>query len=291
MSSWDSAVGEKALPPDLPGAPVAFAKMSGAGNDFILIDNRGGAIGEAAELARRICRRRLSLGADGLILIEKSPRADFGWRFYNNDGSLPEMCGNGARCAARFAHLNGIAGREMRFETLAGLISAEIRDDQVAVRMTPPGPLATGLELELAAGSVTVDKIDTGVPHAVLFVEDVAAVDVVGLGREIRFHPRFAPAGANVNFAAVKKPGLLALRTYERGVEDETLACGTGATAAALGAARRFGWPSPIHIDAAGGSRLSIAFVVDGDGFRAPWLQGDARLVCSGTLASDAWNY
>lgn len=274
----------------LPTAPVAFAKMNGAGNDFILIDNRPGEIGpEAAELARRVCHRRLAVGADGLILIESSATVDFAWRFFNSDGSLAEMCGNGARCAARFAYLNGIAGSKMKFETLAGVIRAEIRGDEVAIRITPPALVAEDLAVTVAGGTVRLDRIDTGVPHAVVFVDDPAAVDVVALGREIRFHPRFAPAGTNVNFAAVKAPGVLALRTYERGVEDETLACGTGATAASLAAARRFGWASPVFVDTAGRRRLTISFIVDGDGFRDPWLQGDARLACSGMLSPEAW--
>lgn len=274
----------------LPTAPVAFAKMNGAGNDFILIDNRRGIIGpEAAELARRVCHRRLGVGADGLILIESSATVDFAWRFFNSDGSLAEMCGNGARCAARFAHLNGIAGSKMQFETLAGVIRAEMRGDEVAIRITPPALVAEELALTVAGGTFKMDRIDTGVPHAVVFVDDPAAVDVVALGREIRFHPRFAPAGTNVNFAAVKAPGVLALRTYERGVEDETLACGTGATAASLAAARRFGWASPVFVDTAGRRRLTISFIADGDGFRDPWLQGDARLACSGMLSPEAW--
>jgi diaminopimelate epimerase len=274
----------------LPTTPIPFAKMNGAGNDFILIDNRRGEIGpEAAELARRVCHRRLAVGADGLILIEPSETADFAWRFFNSDGSLAEMCGNGARCAARFAHFHGIAGPTMRFETLAGLIRAELRGNEVAVGITPP--LLVGLDVALAVstGTLRVDCLDTGVPHAVVFVDDPAAVDVQALGREIRFHRRFAPAGTNVNFAGVKEPGRLALRTYERGVEDETLACGTGATAAALAAARRFGWASPVSVDTASGRRLTVSFVVDGDGFRDPWLQGDARLACSGLLSPEAW--
>jgi diaminopimelate epimerase len=274
----------------LPDKAIAFAKMNGAGNDFILIDNRRGEIGaEAAELARRVCHRRLAVGADGLILIEASATADFAWRFFNSDGSLAEMCGNGARCAARFAHLNGIAGPTIQFETLAGVIQAEIRGDEVAIRITPPKMVAVNLPLTVSVGALTMDRVDTGVPHAVVFVEDPAAVDVVALGREIRFHPKFAPAGTNVNFVAVKGPGVLALRTYERGVEDETLACGTGATAAALAAARRFGWPAPVFVDPASGRRLTISFTVDGREFRDPWLQGDARVACNGMLSPEAW--
>ena len=276
----------------LPAAPIAFAKMSGAGNDFIVIDNRRGRIGpDAAELARRVCRRRLSLGADGLILIETDPEVDFRWRFFNSDGSPAEMCGNGARCAARFAHLGGIAGLHMRFRTLAGMIDAEICDEQVAVDLTAPGPLTAGLALDLAAGRASVDVINTGVPHVVMFVPEIDTLDVFAAGREIRWHPRFAPAGTNADFAAVQAPGVLRVRTYERGVEAETLACGTGVTAAALAAAARFGWPSPVAVITHGGSRLTVDFDAVAGDFRRVRLRGDARTICTGELQSDAWQY
>ena len=273
-------------------AAIPFVKMSGAGNDFIVIDNRDGRVGdEAPDLARRVCRRRLSVGADGLILVEDHPSADFAWRFYNADGSRPGMCGNGARCVARFARLSGIAGDEMTFATLAGTIRARVRGDRVEIDMTPPGPVAGGEPIELHGTTVAPVTVDTGVPHAVVFVEDVEAVDVVGLGRPLRHHPRFAPAGTNANFVAVQRPGRLALRTYERGVEDETLACGTGAVAAALVAARRHGWPSPVDIETRSGAVLTVHFTPDGDGVRDVRLEGDARLVCRGEMGPDAWRY
>ncbi len=270
--------------------PLAFAKMSGAGNDFILIDNRDGKIGpQAAEMARRFCRRRVSLGADGLILIEADGEVDFSWRFFNDDGSTAEMCGNGARCAARFAFMQGIAGPRMRFRTLAGIIEAEMQGDQVEVALTRPGPLVMDLALDLDGRTVVMDAIDTGVPHVVIFVSDLAGIDVAGIGRRIRRHPQFVPAGTNVNFAEVLSPGLLAVRTYERGVEIETLACGTGASAAALAASARFGWTGPITAHTQSGSSLTIGFIVTGDGFDQVKLQGEARLICSGKLGVDAW--
>ncbi len=274
----------------LPTGPVAFAKMSGAGNDFILIDNRGGAIGpEAAELARCVCRRRISLGADGLILLETDSEVDFSWRFFNDDGSTAEMCGNGARCAARFAFLEGIAGERMRFRTIAGIIAAEMRGDQVVVSLTRPGPLRRDLILELEGRAIAADAIHTGVPHAVIFVSDLEAVDVVATGRQIRQHQRFAPAGTNANFVQVRGSGHLAVRTYERGVEVETLACGTGAAASALAAAARFGWPGPVTVETRSGSRLAVDFDVTAQGFERVRLQGEARLICRGELHDDAW--
>ena len=272
--------------------PIAFAKMSGAGNDFILIDNRDGRIGgEAAELARRVCLSRISLGADGLILIEKSDQADFGWRFFNSDGSTAEMCGNGARCAARFAYSRGIAECSMCFQTLAGIIAAEILEGEVAIDLTPPGPLEQDLRLPLSKGTVRLDVIDTGVPHAVIFVDELEGLDVVGTGREIRRHSHFAPAGTNVNFALIPCAGHLKVRTYERGVEDETMACGTGLTAASLAAAARFGWKSPIKVETRGGFRLTVGFQMTPDGFERVRLQGEARMVCEGDLGVDAWLY
>jgi len=274
---------------------IALTKMSGCGNDFILVDNRRLTIAAdaAPDLAKRICRRRLSVGADGLILIEDDPDADFRWRFFNSDGSPAEMCGNGARCAARFAFVNGIAGETMHFNTTAGTIAARIVADgggghQVQLRMTAPGPLTTALPVTLRHGGVTVSTVDTGVPHAVLFVDDVDGVDVVDLGREIRRHACFQPAGTNANFVARAGEGRLRLRTYERGVEDETLACGTGAVASALAAAQRWHWPSPVSLETRSGGVLKVHFQQSADGFDDVLLEGDARFIYTGTLHEEA---
>ena len=219
--------------------PVSFVKMSGTGNDFIVMDHRHPFVplAEQPDFARKICRRRFSVGADGLILIEESVRADFSWRFYNADGSVAEMCGNGARCAARYAHMNGMAGPRMTFETLAGIVEAEVLEanGDVRLRLTAPSDFRLGLGIKLAGMERVVHYVNTGVPHAVVFVED--EVPVREWGRELRFHPMFQPAGTNANFVRLLAGGALQVRTYERGVEDETMACGTGAAAAALIAA------------------------------------------------------
>jgi diaminopimelate epimerase len=270
---------------------IPFYKMNGCGNDFILIDNRRGRVAmDVAEFTRRVCRRKISMGADGLILIDPSEAYDFQWQFYNADGSRAEMCGNGARCAARFAHELGIAGEEMIFLTDAGPIQAHVKGDKVNIKMTPPGDCRLDFSLAAAGGHHTVSSINTGVPHVVVEVEDLAAADIVPLGRAIRHHPQFAPAGTNANFVQSTGMGRLQVRTYERGVEDETLACGTGCVAAALVAAARMGWPSPIPVSTRSGGILTIHFQRTGDHFREVYLEGDARIVCTGDMQPDAWS-
>ncbi len=205
--------------------PITFFKMSGSGNDFIIVDNRNKIVDEIdlPVFISRICRRKMSVGADGFILIESSDKADFKWRFYNSDGSKAEMCGNGARCAARFAFVNGIAGENLSFETEAGVVSGQVKDDRAKVKMPDPVDLRLDYTIELKSGPVTVCSVNTGVPHVVIMKETIEDVNVFELGREIRFHDVFAPAGTNVNFICQRKQGQLAIRTYERGVEDETL--------------------------------------------------------------------
>jgi len=263
--------------------------MNGSGNDFILIDNREAVIElDPAVLARLACRRKLSIGADGLILIENANGCDFQWQFFNSDGSRAEMCGNGARCAARFAYLKGIAGRRMTFMTDAGLISAEISDRMARVGMTKPCDLRTDYPLALESGTLLISILNTGVPHAVLEVDDLAAVDVVGVGRAIRRHHAFAPAGTNANFVGLLTEGSIAVRTYERGVEDETLACGTGAVASALVSAHRYDWRSPVAVLTHSGGRLTVHFQRVGKEFTAVFLEGDARIVYTGEIQEEA---
>ncbi len=274
-------------------APIPFTKMSGSGNDFIIIDNRQRIIPdiEPAKLAQRICCRRLSAGADGLILVEPSDRLDFKWNFFNSDGSVAEMCGNGARCVARFANLNGIADVGMEFETIAGTIQAEVLGDRVKIKMTDPYDPVKDARLDVAGREIVYSSINTGVPHVVLTVEDIEDVDVVGVGRAIRRHPHFSPAGTNVNFMAPLPEGVWTVRTYERGVEDETLACGTGNVAAGLALAMQKGIASPITLKTRSGSLLKIYYASDGSRFHDVFLEGDARIIYTGQLMPDAWMY
>ncbi len=273
--------------------PIPFTKMSGTGNDFIIIDHRQPflAQNELAAFVTAVCRRKFSVGADGLILIESAEQADFSWQFFNSDGSVAEMCGNGARCAARYAFLNGIAPAAMRFVTLAGEIQAEVVGEQVKLTMTPPVNVALDETITVAGVAQTVHSINTGVPHAVLLVDDIRGAQVRDRGREIRRHARFQPAGTNVNFAQVCGERALTLRTYERGVEDETLACGTGAVAGALIAGLRGLVRSPVAVTTSGGEILTIHFTLTGNP-AAPltdvFLEGPAHVIYQGELHQEA---
>ena len=269
--------------------PIAFHKMNGCGNDFIIIDGRSARVpSDLVTFIQRVCRRKLSIGADGLILIEPSNRYDFQWQFYNADGSRAEMCGNGARCAARFAHELGIAGQTMIFNTDAGPIEAEMRGAQVKLKMTPPKDCRIDYDIDVSGEKQVLSSINTGVPHVVLELDGLAEAEIVPQGRAIRYHEAFAPAGTNVNFVYPAGERRLQVRTYERGVEDETLACGTGCVAAALVTAARRGWPSPIPVTTRSGGILTIYFQKDGDRFRDVYLEGDARIVYTGEIRPDA---
>ncbi|WP_456388327.1 diaminopimelate epimerase [Desulfolithobacter sp.] len=273
------------------GRPLPFVKMSGTGNDFIIIDHRKPLIDPGAQsaFARLVCRRKFSVGADGLILIEESEVADFRWQFYNADGSLAEMCGNGARCAARFAFMHSIAPARMRFETMAGIIEAEVVDIDVSVKMTEPGRAVLHRSLEVEDEKILVHSVDTGVPHAVVFVDDIESMDVNWLGSLIRHHPEFAPAGTNVNFVHREEDGAFKVRTYERGVEDETMACGTGAAAAALVSAMLGETASPVEIITSGGDRLTIVFdLQSGNQASNVFLKGPAHMIYRGELNAEA---
>jgi diaminopimelate epimerase len=272
---------------------IPFFKMSGSGNDFIIIDNRKGIIATAniATFVRNVCRRRMSVGGDGLILVEKSGAADFKWRFFNSDGSLAEMCGNGARCVARFACVNDISGPVMSFETDAGIVSATVSDQRVKINMPIPDNLKLNDVVELETGPVAFSRVNTGVPHVVVPAEDIDSAQVVKIGREIRHHQKFRPAGTNVNFVSLRPDGVVAVRTYERGVEDETLACGTGAVACAIVLAAQLNKPSPIDVETKSGGLLRIYFKEKNGNYFDIFLEGDARIIYKGTLWGDAWNY
>jgi diaminopimelate epimerase len=280
--------------------PIAFTKLSGTGNDFIIIDHREPFISpeDQSEFARLVCRRRFSIGADGLILIEDSKTVDFRWQFYNGDGSKAEMCGNGARCAARFAYEHDIGPAAMRFETTAGEIEAFILStsgETVKIRLTGPEDLR--LNIPLAVGNVeqSLHFINTGVPHTVVLVNDAGMVPVADWGREIRFHKTFQPAGTNANFIQVLPGDTLMVRTYERGVEGETMACGTGAVAAALITALLDQANPPVTVITSGGEKLTIHFSIKEEGGsrqldldKGIFLEGPAHKVYEGMMGPDA---
>jgi diaminopimelate epimerase len=260
---------------------IPFSKLNGSGNDFILIDNRAGIVSaeDLPRLARTLCRRKFSVGADGLIAIEDTETADFRWHFFNADGSSAEMCGNGGRCAARFAAERGIAGPELTFETLAGRIRAVVAGKRVKLEMVLPTDLRLPMEIPLTAGTRRGGSVNTGVPHVVLAEEDLDRVDVKTLGREIRNHSLFSPAGTNVNFVRRTGEAAIEVRTYERGVEDETQACGTGVVASVLIGACWWGLPSPVAARTKGGETLTVHFSRQGEGFDEVFLEGETLWV------------
>ncbi|MDR3089736.1 MAG: diaminopimelate epimerase [Desulfobulbaceae bacterium] len=272
--------------------PIDFWKMSGAGNDFIVIDHRQPRIAAAdqPEFARLVCRRMFSVGADGLILIEPPLASDhdFSWRFYNSDGSEAAMCGNGARCAARFAFAHGIAAAVMRFQTLAGIVRAEmVTETRPRVLLPTPTP-ARRVVVELEGQSFAGCLLTVGVPHLVLFPER-NDVPVTRWGRLARMSPQFQPAGVNVNFVRLTAGGRIEVRTYERGVEHETMACGTGAAASAICAASEYGLRPPVTVVTSGGEELLIDFTAGVDEAVAQvTLEGAARLIYCGSVTAEA---
>lgn len=267
---------------------LEFTKMTGAGNDFIVADNRSGGIRLTREQVAQLCHRQFGIGADGLMLWVPcaSGKADWAWQFWNSDGSDAEMCGNGARCFARYLQ-RALGGGvySLTFETAAGVIRAEFEGERVTVGLTAPQGLRLRETVETAGGSTEVSSLNTGVPHAVVFVEDADKAMVQDRGRELRFHPHFGPRGTNVNFVQLKGPGQIRVRTYERGVEGETLACGTGVSASAMIAARLHGFPSPIRVQVQGGDELRVGFVERAGEFTDVKLNGPATFVFEGRIA------
>lgn len=258
---------------------VSFYKYQGTGNDFILIDNMAATQLDrgATAIIRRLCDRRFGIGADGLILLQAHPRYDFEMVYFNADGREGSMCGNGGRCAVAFAHFLGIVGEEASFLAVDGPHEARISDDGRFVELKMAGVA----QVERGSGYY---YLDTGSPHYVVFVDDLDAVDVVGEGRAIRYSDRFRKEGTNVNFVQIDSEGI-GVATYERGVENETLSCGTGVTASAI--AYYLQQPGPererVGIRARGG-QLEVSFRPQDDGFTDVWLCGPAEQVFQGTM-------
>jgi diaminopimelate epimerase len=263
---------------------LPFVKMTGAGNDFVVVDNRSLSFTLSGELIARLCDRHFGIGADGVLAVEpaQGAEADFRMRYYNADGGEAEMCGNGARCFARFVHpLRRNEAERVRFMTPAGLITGEYLGEEVRIGLTAPTELKFAQRTDFGWGEIEYHFANTGVPHAVIFVDDIEAVDVVNHGRAIRRSALF-PRGTNVNFVQVTDSGELQVRTYERGVEDETLACGTGIVASALVTHRVRRLPFPLCLKVRGGDVLTVEAGEEGDGFRDVMLTGPATEVFSG---------
>lgn len=269
---------------------IPFTKMAGTGNDFVIIDNRSPRVAEAemSRFVQRVCRRAESVGADGVIFVVDHPELDFAWRFFNADGGEAEMCGNGARCVGRFARARGIAGDVMRFGTVAGVIEARVLDERrVKVRLTRahgfrPADVSTEAADEIGF------FVNTGVPHVVVETSDVEAVPVHERGRAIRYHAEFAPAGTNANFVQVAGEHDLVIRTYERGVEGETLACGTGCVATAAVMVKNGRVKAPVRLRVRSGETLTVHFDGDDPMNADAWLEGPTQWICDGELTPEA---
>jgi len=270
-----------------------FTKMVAAGNDFIVIQDKPA--GNLPVLARILCDRRFGIGADGLLILEKSQKADIRMRIFNADGSEAEMCGNGARCAAyaiasqrrRSGNLKkrdcfAPAGLAMTIETKAGTINAQVDGKQVKIQITEPKGIKLDIPIKVNGRSIKVNFINTGVPHTVVFVNGINDINVRQIGASIRNHVKFKTAGTNVNFAEVKGPNTIRIRTYERGVEDETLACGTGSAAAALIFALKNNLDDLVKVETQSGEILKVYFQRVNCKFSHVWLEGGAKIVYNG---------
>jgi diaminopimelate epimerase len=266
---------------------VRFWKLEGAGNDFLGLDGRAGGFKLKRQQIADLCDRRRGVGADGVLVVEK-PKvrgADFRMRYYNSDGGEAEMCGNGARCFALLARaVSGRKGNELRVQTQAGLLTLRTCGRDVQVSMTEPTKLRLGKKVVVAGRKLAVDFLNTGVPHAVLFVRSVRSIDVAKQGRAIRYHSAFAPSGTNVNFVEIGRGNRIHVRTYERGVEGETLACGTGVVASSILSNLRRGLRSPILVTTRGGDNVRVGFSMENGHARKVTLQGPARIVYRGVL-------
>lgn len=262
--------------------------MVGAGNDFLVIDAQVGL--DYAALAQKACHRQMGVGADGVLLLEKSKSSDFRMRIFNADGSEAEMCGNGARCMAAHIAANRISADKLfSMETLAGQILAEAKGETARVRLSDPKDYRKGIVLKVGGQSLPASYIDTGVPHAVIFVDGLAEVDVDSLGRLIRNHSTFKPRGTNVNFIEQSRKDMVTVRTYERGVEGETLACGTGSVASALvgylhlNPKVKNAQGASMRVLTKSGEILEVTFdIKDGTNISNVWLKGSAKVVAKG---------
>jgi len=275
---------------------IEFTKMSGAGNDFVVLDNRKGVVTDPAAFARELCDRRKGIGADGLLLLEASDRADFLMRYYNSDGSFGGMCGNGGRCISRYAYTRQIVNQtEIRFEALEHIYNASIIRDVVKLMMKNPSDFRIDQRIEVSQSHVRFHFVNSGSPHCVIFLDEnpglvapLAEIDVFGVGRQIRNHEYFLPDGTNVNFVEKLGANGFSVRTYERGVEEETLACGTGSVAVALIANRVRESASPVSLKVRSGETLTVDFAnTSNSEYEDVSLSGSAHIVFSGQIKYD----
>lgn len=267
---------------------IKFIKMAGAGNDFIIVDAQK--ISNPKKLAVEVCDRTNGIGADGLLLLEKSKICDHRMRIINSDGSEAEMCGNGARCMAVYIHNYRKPKKTMfTMETLAGEIIAKVQKKTIAtVRLSDPKDLMEDILLNVGGRTITLNYINTGVPHVVMFVDDLEKTDVTGLGHKIRFHARFQPAGTNVNFVKLLEDDMIGVRTFERGVENETKACGTGSVASALISFLKIHpymqdtTKASLKVRTRSQDVLTVTFDLKDRAVSHVWLQGGVKFIAEG---------
>lgn len=268
---------------------VLFSKFSGSANDFIILDNRAGVFSESASfLAQRLCARRYSIGADGLILVENSNKASVRVRYFNPDGGEFNTCGNGGRCAARFAHLSVITGRRMTIETNAGVIEAEVVGNSVKIKFVPPSRVQLYVPVELDHRIIKGHVVRLGDPHFVVFATNLRKHSIVPFARRLRYHQAFAPDGTNVHFLEPVSRNTVRIRSYERGVETETLACGSGCISSAISLHASGLADPPITFEPQSGIPLIVHFQKGGS-YQDLYLEGDARLVYRGELTKEAF--
>lgn len=247
---------------------IPFSKYSGCGNDFILINNRGGSLRLNAKTIENLCDRNRGIGADGIIFLENGQKdSDFGMRIFNRDGSEAEMCGNGLRCLGQFIYELGFEKKPYRIKTKERTLKIDFRDGLINAEMGDAVDLNMDLQLEIEKNLLNCCFLNTGVPHAVVFVDDIKQIPVNVLGGQIRHHEQFSPTGTNANFVQKNKDNQIAIRTFERGVENETLACGTGAAASAISACQKWNMTQPIEVVFSSGEKLEITFTHEGKAF------------------------
>ncbi len=263
---------------------ISFHKMVASGNDFLVIDHRKRFIKNPAAFTKKVCAWHTGVGADGILLFENSKKADFKMRIVNSDGSEAEACGNGFRCIALYAKEKMGMGSQFEFESLAGLIQAKVSGCRVSVGMVQPTELKLRGELQVSGHRLHYSFVNTGVPHTVILTEGLDKMDVDNLGRLVRYHETFKPRGTNVNFVEIKGPKEIHVRTYERGVEKETLACGTGSTASAVITSILDYTKAPVKVKTSGGEILMIDFKRENGGVSNVKLEGEASFVFEGKL-------
>lgn len=265
---------------------IEFTKVVASGNDFIVVENASSIVPRHSSIVKLICNRKYGVGADGVLLLEKSKKADFRMRIFNADGSEAEMCGNGARCVAFYARSTLHAPRStLKIETKAGILSARVLKDNVKIKLTDPKDYQKKIPLVIRGRKLKANFINTGVPHTIVFVQGIEQIDATNIGREIRYHKYFSPAGTNVNFVEMVNTTTIKARTYERGVEDETLSCGTGAAASAIVCSLQSAvcnLRNKMNVITQGGETLKVYFDRKNDKITNVWLEGKVKIVYSG---------